>query len=331
MKSFQRVKATLLLVVLFIGTILSIAPPPASAKLITYNSELQLTYDVNAVQNAIFSPTGTPVSIPINVSFHVFVPEKFVSNIWLRLLFLQTMIITNAKITFTIENPPDWAAISIANPNVYIDISTSVRTSQTAIIITPHSNAPSEGFNLKIKAETTSLLNGHIPPNSAEANIQFQPGYIPLIDVQTDNPSRIVGPQETVTFPIRITNLGNKQTLVTAKITNYPEGWAPLLPESTIIIPSISEAGAGNNVATMAFSITPPYGLGWHNELQTITIEFTPQFSPPVAGKNLTGTPINFQVTVRNRGFSTPGFELVGVVAAVIIVGILLKKRRTSE
>ena len=159
-------------------------------------------------------------------------------------------------------------------------------------------------------------------------DIVFQPGYIPLIDVYTDNPSRIVGPQETINFPITITNLGNKQTLVTARITDAPEGWSTLLPQSQIIIQSGS-----NNIGQLAFSITPPYNLGWHNEIETFTIEFTPEFSPPQGESRFVGTPVPFQVTVRNRGFSTPGFEggLFLLAAIVVVGGLFIYKKKQNQ
>lgn len=332
MKSFPRVKASLLLMVLLISIVLSFAPTHAQAKLITYESVLQISYDSAASNSAVFQPDGTPVSIPINVSFKVEVPEKFMSNILLRILFLQTFIITSAQITLDFaEEPPSWASFSIANKDVYVDISTETQYVKTALIIAPHAAAPSQEFTVRLKATTQTLLNKHVASKTAYLEIPFKPGYIPLINIETDTPSRIIGPQETTSFNIRITNLGNKQTLVSARVIGYPEGWSPLLPQSQILIPSASEAGEGNNVATMTFSITPPFGAGWHNEQETITIEFTPQFSPPIPGKNLTGAPIDFQVTVRNRGFSTPGFEIVGLLAALIIVAVLIKKRKKSD
>jgi len=158
----------------------------------------------------------------------------------------------------------------------------------------------------------------------------FTPGYIPLINVYTAQPARVVDPHTTVNFPIEITNLGNKETIVTAKIIRYPEGWAPLLSQSQIVIPATTET-SGVNTGELIFSITPPYGFGWHDEVETITLEFTPQFSPPGGGGNqsgLIGTPVPFQLTIRSRGFSLPGFEFLGIAGALIITAIFMKKRK---
>lgn len=330
-KKLRTMKVSILMFILLsstLGTFLIITPKPASAKLITYDSVLQITYNAADLNNAVFSPSGQPVSIPINVSFNVNVPPLFMSNIVLRLIFLQSFIITNARIQLSIENPPDSAAISIANPDVYVDISTTPKSAQSAIIITPHANAPAEGFNLIIKGVTDPLLNGHVPAKTAEANLQFQPGYTPYVNVYTDNPSVIVGPQETVTFPFKVTNLGNQQTQVSIIVINAPEGWKTLISDNSILIPSADQAGAGNNVGSMSLSVTPPYGFGWHNDVETIQVEFIPSFYPPTVGKNQTGNPIIKEINVRSRGFSTPGFELVGLLAALIIVAILIKKQR---
>jgi hypothetical protein len=144
-----------------------------------------------------------------------------------------------------------------------------------------------------------------------------------LINVDIENPNRIVSPQETTTFRITITNLGNKQTLVTGRIVQAPEGWASLLSQAQITIPP-----AGS--ASLTFSITPPYGFGYHNDIGSILLDFTPQFSPPQGNNSgFIGTPVPAQIIVRSRGFSTPGFEAMGVlVALVIVIALIAKKQR---
>ncbi len=326
-KNFRTVKASLIISIVLFSTLFAITPT-SSAKLITYEAVLEMDYDESAVNEAVFQPDGPPVSIPISLRFKAEVPPAFLSSIPLRILFLQTFIITSAQIRLSVINNPDWAAISITNPTPYVEIDSEFATTQTSIVIAAHDDAPAEGFSLKIKAETDQLLNKHVPAKEAYMDIVFQPGYIPLIDVYTEDPSRVVGPQETVTFPVRITNLGNKQTIVTAKIIDYPENWSPLLSQAQIIIPSAEGAGE-NNVGYLSFSITPPYDLGWHNDLETITLEFTPEFSPPQANRSrFVGTSVPFQVTIRSRGFSTPGFETVGLLFAAVILIALFKKRK---
>lgn len=331
-KKFRAVKVSMIMLILLISAIISIVPSASAAdKMLTFNSVLEMTYDQEFLNQAV-QPDGPAVTIPVTIKYKVEVPEKILDNTALRMIFFQTFIVTAVKVKMEILNEPDWASVSLVNPNPYIDINYEFTETTTAVTIAPYKDAPARPFTLRIKAETDPVLNKHVPANSAELNMVFTPGYIPLINVYTEQPARVVEPQTTVSFPIKITNLGNKETIVTVKVTDYPEGWAPLLAQSQIVIPAAGET-SGGNIAELSFSITPPYGLGWHNELETITLEFTPQFSPPGGGGNqsgLIGTPVPFQLSVRSRGFSTPGFELFGVLGALIITMIIIKKRKHS-
>jgi hypothetical protein len=322
--------SSLILGVLLIG-LLPTTAPTTSAKLLVFNSILTMTSNTSTINNAVFQPDGQPVNIPLYINFKVEVPPAFISNTLFRIIFLQTFIIISAQVQLTLENPPAWAAVSINPSTPAVNIDTNFSQTEAVVTIAPHADAPAEGFTLRIKATTPELLNRHVGPSTTYFDLVFSPGYTPLIDVYTANPNRIVGPQDTVSFPIVITNKGNKQTLVTARLTSpLPEGWTPLLSTSQI---TINSAANGGNTGTLVFTITPPYGAGWHDDIKTFTLEFTPQFSPPKPNGSGTGTPVPFQVTVRSRGFSTPGFETASVALALIItIGLIafMKKRKTQ-
>jgi hypothetical protein len=301
----------------------------AAGKFFTYDAMLDLQYDSDVINTAVFQPDGPSVSIPITVTYQVYVPEAFLSQMIWRIIFLQTFIVMNAQVKLSVVNPPNWAAISLATASVYIPIDSSPMVGKTALQIAAHKDAPAQGFSLRVMAQTDPVLNNHVQSKEAYVDIQFQPGYIPLINVYTETPNVIVSPQETVNFPIKITNLGNKESIVRARIVDAPDGWATLLPQSQIVIPSKNEAGENDELLT--FSVTPPYGLGWHNDLETITLEFTPEFSPPSGASNTSafiGTPVQFQVTLRNRGFSTPGFEFLFLIIAIGLIVLLAKKTK---
>jgi hypothetical protein len=332
-KHLRKFKVGIIMGILLLSMMVSIAPS-ASAALITFESVLELDYEEEIVNDAIFQPDGASVAVPITIKYKAIVPPITVEGpLGILRLLMYGIIIPDVRVSLSIVDKPDWCTVALTNPNPYVSpLSNPVGDfsyAETSVVVATYKNAPSRPFNLIIKAETPSILRNRVGPNQAEINIYFTPGYVPLINVYTAEPNRIVNPQDTVTFPIEITNLGNKETLVTARVVKYPEGWSPLLSQSQIIIPSVAESGSGTNKMEMSFSITPPYGLGWHNDLETITLEFTPQFSPPMAGGNKTiGTPVPFSMTVRSRGVSTPGFEIIPLIIALGIVTIILKKRK---
>jgi hypothetical protein len=334
MKHCARILITCItLGVLLIGFIplQTTTPTVKAAKLLYFNSFLEMTVtNISTINDAVFRPDGPPVNIPLTIKYRVEIPPAFMTNTLLRIIFLQTFIILSAQVQLTIENPPAWAAVSINPSSPAVAIDTQWNYTQAVVTIAPHDDAPAEGFTLKIKAATPEILNRHVGPSTTTYDLVFQPGYTPLIDVYTTNPNRIVGPQDPVSFPIVITNKGNKQTLVTARITSsIPQGWTPLLSSSQI---TINSAANGANTGTLVFTITPPYGTGWHDDIQTFTLEFTPQFSPPQPDNpNYVGTPVPFQVTVRSRGFSTPGFEAPIMLIAVGITLALMIAMKTRK
>ena len=325
----RKTRASLMIGLILVGTILSIVPSSSAAKFLTYDAVLVVTYDPEAVNQAIFKPDGPAVNIPIIIKYKVDVPPTFITEPALRFIFLQTIIITSAAVKMTILNPPTWAAVSINPSPAYVNIDSQFNQTTAVLTIAAHDDAPAEGFVLNIKAETDPVLNNHVAAKEAFVDITFQPGYIPLIDVYTESPTRIVGPQETVIFPIKITNLGNKRTLVTARILSYPEDWSVQMSQTQITIPSAAD---GNNIGYLSCSVIPPFGFGWHNDLETINLDFTPQFSPPQGNNtDYIGTPVAFQITVRNRGFSTPGFETGGMLLSIgiafALIGLLYKRK----
>ncbi|MEM0466842.1 MAG: hypothetical protein QXX20_04515 [Candidatus Thermoplasmatota archaeon] len=316
-KNLRMVKTTAIILLLFCSVLCSFTPI-TSAKVLTFSSILEITYDTNATKGVDFHPSGPAVLVPIKIRYKAVVPSIFLNSPLKLLIF--GIILPPVPITLTIENRPDWATVSIVNPNPVIDsISNEFLEAETAIVIAPLENAPAENWFITVKAEAPRVARGRVEPSTAKVDITFQPGYTPDIDIRTENPVKFVGPQETATFPIEIQNLGNKKTRVTARILDYPQGWTPLLPNTQITI-------APGEVGLMSFSITPPFGFGWHNEYETITLEFTPEFWPPAAGSQQSqyvGSPVIYQVTVRNRGISTPGFEFVILAAALGLAAIL--------
>ncbi|MCX6664484.1 MAG: hypothetical protein NT038_00250 [Euryarchaeota archaeon] len=242
-----------------------------SARLITYNSVLQMSYDENAVNNAVFQPDGAPVSIPLIVKFKVEIPKTLLSNFILRILFLQTFMITSAKIKLSVANAPDWATITITNPNIYVNISPEFTEFNTSVIIALHSDAPSQGYDLRIKAETESLLNKHVPPNSAELSLVFRPNWVLLLEAIVAHPSVSTPPNELTLVPINITNLGNVQSLITAKINISLDGWEKQFVPSQMVLNS-GETGQ------MTLLLIPPEDF---QGIQSIEMLFNATKSPP--------------------------------------------------
>ena len=321
MKKLIRVKVAVIVWIVLLGGFFVVSSV-SSAKLLEFPAILQIEVNQSAIT---VQPDGPAVSVPITVKYRVEVPPRLLQGMFGRWLVFGTFIVPPQKVHLSVLNKPDWANVAIVSPDIYVDIDTQFKEATTSLSISVYKNAPAHVYTLQIQAESSPL--GKILKQTAEAQISVTPGYIPLINVYTNKPTREVAPQTSVNFPIEISNEGNKETIVTGHIVSIPRDWTAYLPQSQIVIPSSIEGG--DNKRTVTLSVTPPYGFGWHNELKTITVDFVAQASPP--GSSTKTGEYHFQVMIRNRGFSLPGFEPALLLIAFLFVSLIMKKRKNSE
>lgn len=324
----RAVKATFIIGFILVGTLftsslLSSYSTTASAKIVTYPALISIE-----ISNESLATLNTPISIESSIHIKLKIGYSFAgpANI-IAIPFLGRLWVYGSLIVFpqiihlSIQDKPDWANIYLATPDVYIENPYITPTFAYAdVIISPYMQAPAQPYSIGISAFAPAL--GRIGGVNYSVALNFQPDFIPLIAVEIGNPVRQVGPREAVNFPVTITNLGNKEIIVTGVVQDAPADWAPLIsPTETIIAPG--------QKATVTFSVVAPYNFGWHNEQRTFTVIFTPQKIPPTAPP-VTGTPHSVQVRVNSVGFSAPGFEPILLFVALTLVVILLKKRKKS-
>jgi len=303
--------------ILLLGSFMPIASTVSAMRLFQIQSYLQLEVNQSAVT---VQPDGPAVSIPIKARYKVeWLPK--VGTLYWKMAFVGLM----KKIHFSVTNKPKWMNVAITNPDMIVDVNDKYEEVLNSVIISVYKNAPAEKYTIILKAEVPG--KGLYGGANTTTSITVTPGYIPLINVYTKKPTIEVAPQTSVNFPIEISNEGNKETIVTGNIVNLPKDWVAYLPQSQVIIPSSLEGK--DNKKTVVLSVTPPYGFGWHNELRTIGVDFVAQASPPGSFEK-TGI-YHFQVMIRNRGFSLPGFEPALLLIAFLMVSILMKKRRNQQ
>ena len=76
----RKARASLIIGLILAGTILSIVPSSSAEKFLTYDAVLTVTYDANAVNDAIFKPDGPAVNIPIYIKYKVDMPPLFMDD-----------------------------------------------------------------------------------------------------------------------------------------------------------------------------------------------------------------------------------------------------------
>lgn len=295
----------------------------AKTKAISFNSYLAITYDTTPLNNPL--QIDVSVVIPINVQFWTNIPAVFTKIPFPlnNLILFGSPIGPEEKIHLEILNPPDWANIFFSTSDVLTDIpfkTDGKKNITTNLIISPKVEAPAEPQTIIINAscETLKRLNGF----SFQVRIPFTPSFLPTIGINPENPIRTVGPHESVSFNIIITNNGNKITRVTPKIIGSDPQW------TSTINPPVYEIQP-NQQTTFTFSIITPYNFGWHNEYGRFEVNFLSEVYP--YRNNSPSQNQTIFLVVNNHGFSAPGFEFVIFLFAIIAILFIIRNRRMKN
>jgi len=135
-----------------------------------------------------------------------------------------------------------------------------------------------------------------------------------------------VGPTERLLYNVRIFNLGNARDTYHISIKNLEQlskkGFTVTLEMDTVEIEAKNEATVGLPVGTpIKFNF-------WLNEIQSIIIEVKSEQEERNEGLTI---PREFPLTVRQRGFSTPGFDPIFVIIAFAGLAVIINIKRTKN
>ena len=153
--------------------------------------------------------------------------------------------------------------------------------------------------------------------------LQIKPDYAPKLNVIAEPQNIMIGPMDTATIPLKVTNLGNGETKVSFIVPNPPVGWMTIVTDQIILAPDQTES--------VYLTVKPPKGFGYHDDSVTLIIEYTPAWSEDITQKGVTE---QVSVAVESRGISVIGIEVVLPIIILILVVIffayyyLFKKMR---
>jgi hypothetical protein len=239
-----------------------------------------------------------------------------------------------AQISLSVEETPSFCTASIQPSIVSPKLQAGWCYDYTYLYVSFQENAPAVGpVNIKIKMQSIDLnaVMFEVKPATAYSTVQFTPNYRPIIDATPRVTYADTNPGKSIEIPIDLTNLGNADTEFVIKMNNVPNGWIASITPNKIVQ---SAANGGNPKATVILSVTPPYGFGYHDDTVKIELSIYGQYYAGAGSTNATilktgvYTP---SVTIKSRGFSTPGFEAVFVIFALVGVAFFVKKRQKTK
>ncbi len=312
-KHLRTVKTTIVLGLIFFSLIVAIAPS-SSARVAT---DVKMTYSARDASEKIV-PLSGEITIDINISAKIrgitaTILEWFLGG-------------ADFSIRLAVKETPEWCTARIS-PNVVNPIISSQWQSEEAYVhVSFKGTAPAHEPTI-ITIEMVASAKGSfgtVKGVTEMAEISFTPSYIPIIDATPRTTYKEISPGEIVLFYIDLENLGNAETEFIFRITEVPKGWSASML-STIKVGS--KLQNENPKDTVELRIQPPYDFGYHNEQENIKIEVYGKYFIPLLEKPLQSEVYEITFTVRNRGFSTPGFESALVIVALIGVALIIKKR----
>ena len=224
-----------------------------------------------------------------------------------------------------VNETPDWCAASILPPMIELPATTDWQSGDAVLSVIVNENAPAffEG-NIKLEIQVGGI--GPLQGGKFYQNVPFVAGYLPILSLKIpDSTYELLRPDDTANFDIDVENLGNAKTQINCKIMDVPADWTASIDSTAVIGYGIN---GENSKRTIQLVVKPPYEFGYHNEREVIQVSITPSY---FGNSSLIGKEYLLSFVVQNRGFSTPGFEAVFVVFALMAVALIIKTHNRGK
>ncbi len=323
-KNFRTIKASFIMGILLVS-ILAVSIPSISAGpfgILSAEQDVVLSADVSAIQTE-FKPVGGMYLIPINISVAIRGTfSKLIASIFSER--------ASAIIELSAQPMNEWFSVVVSHNSVHADIGTSFQkvAEDPYLQVTLDERAPAKSMG-KIKVTMTArrqnALLATIKESTTTAEISFTPAYLPIISVTPKGNFKQTAPGSPAEIEIELENLGNAKTVVDMRVLDVPEDWVATISARVTLGTTV----LGDNPKKMVIlTVQPPYSFGYHNDREQIEVEFIPKYYAEPSGEALIGDPQVEPFIIQSIGFSTPGFEGVFVIFALIGVALIVKKRR---
>lgn len=221
--------------------------------------------------------------------------------------------------TIEIIDHSPWCYANLKHQTVRVYIQDEPYEAPFSMNILLADNAPAyaEGY-VTIKASIRQLAV--IEEFSNEFTIEFVAGYLPIIGSRLiDGNTREISPNEQANFQIELENFGNARTKVLFDVIDAPEGWSVAVP-TDVMLDEIQ-----GSTATTHLTIIPPKTLGYSYGEVTIDIKITPARAEDLLDQ---GYPIYQTFLIQNKGFFTPGFDAITLIALFLFVCVFIKYKK---
>lgn len=307
-KNNKIIKASILTLILLFSVITVIVPTTSAGTFISLNSYVDVIWAANETQKPVI-PRGEMRQLDLELRYQV-----TTGGIAAQMVF---MIYQGRQVNIKMEviDTPSWCTANLKSGTLTTTISSFEKELSTVLTLRIEDDAPAYGAGfVKIKATVPKI--GVIDGFNQEFTLEFTPAYLPMISAQLpEGNSNKIGPMDTASFPIEVTNLGNARTRVFFEIEYMPKGWIAVITDDITL-----DEGQGSQ-GTAYLTIKPPKSFGYHYDEESIRVKMTPARAEDIQNR---GGSSYVTVIVESRGFSLLGFEVVLLLIGIILLGVLI-------
>jgi hypothetical protein len=311
-KRFKTMKSSIVMGVLLVSIFTAIIPTSSAGIILNLSSYVDVGWGNETLDKPLV-PLGAAKSLTLDVRYGV------TKGAVLSQAFFTLYQGRQVNIKLEVIEKPDWCTATLKSATITTAVTSGETTLSTTLTLRVDENAPAFGAGyVTIEASVPKI--GAIDGYNQVFTLEFSPAYLPMISAQLpEGNSKSIGPLDTAVFPIEVENMGNARTTVFFKIDNVPEGWIAVVTDDITL-----DEGKGS-MGTVYLTIKPPKGFGYHNDDRSIVVTMTPARAEDL--RNL-GESKTVTVIIESRGFSTPGFESLLFIGALLAVVLILKLKK---
>ncbi len=225
----------------------------------------------------------------------------------------------DVKVELTGSTDQAWP-VTVTPVVSMLDTNTEERPISVTVAVTAESSYYTSG-QLTLTGYATAFPGTlRYPIPAVTATIKIEQYY--RFSVGCSKPYMEVAPSERLVFNLQIMNEGNARDKYQIEIKNLEklskDSWTVTLSRNQIEIPE-------KNEETIPIPVGTPIKFNlWINDVQNIEIVVKSVQEELNEGFTL---PQSFPLTVRQRGFSTPGFEPIFLIIALAGLAVVVKTR----
>lgn len=247
--------------------------------------------------------------------------------------------------TLTVSNVPSWLSVS---PMSYTDMVGGTSQLKVPIVIKAPTDDVKAGTVASIQLKVSGkpqFTGGGVSSVEDSSAMDIVVTFNPFTDVQLSmgKPIQQTSPDNSISYPVTITNLGNAKTKVQLDLSEKATGWRYVFSKTETSLLPREPGTTAYPTETVILTLQSPKGgaISYKNEWEDGTI--TAKAYSEVLYTLPDGSPLTTQTQslnydaattlflCKNKGMYIPGFDAIIIIGALAFVFLHSSTKRTRK